>query len=72
MALLPLKDDNPLKRIPFQFGTVTFMAVCIAAFFWQLSLGDARDGRYTPTARFRRCCSASRIWRRIWRSFRPR
>ena len=42
MALLPLKDDNPLKRIPFHFGTVTFMAVCIAAFFWQLSLGDAQ------------------------------
>lgn len=43
MALLPLKDDNPLKRIPFQFETVPFMAVCIAVFLWQLSLGEGQD-----------------------------
>lgn len=44
MALLPLKDYNPLKRIPYQFVTVALMAACVATFFWQLSLG-AGDGR---------------------------
>jgi len=42
--LLPLKDDNPLKRIPFQYVTVVFIAVCCLVFLWQLSLGES-DGR---------------------------
>ncbi|MSO91800.1 MAG: rhomboid family intramembrane serine protease [Rhodospirillales bacterium] len=37
--LLPLKDDNPLKRIPFQYVTVATIATCVAVFLWQLSLG---------------------------------
>ncbi len=42
--LLPLKDDNPIKRIPFQYVTVILIALCVAVFLWQLSLGEA-DGR---------------------------
>lgn len=38
--LLPLKDDNPLKRIPFQYVTVAFIAICVLVFLWQLSLGE--------------------------------
>ena len=41
MALIPLKDDNPLRRIGFQYMTVALMAVCTAVFLWQLSLGGA-------------------------------
>ncbi|NQU55830.1 MAG: rhomboid family intramembrane serine protease [Rhodospirillales bacterium] len=42
--LLPLKDDNPLKRIPFQYVTVAFIAACVLVFLWHLSLG-AEAGR---------------------------
>jgi membrane associated rhomboid family serine protease len=38
--LLPLKDDNPLKRIPYQYVTVALIAICAAVFLWQLSLGE--------------------------------
>ena len=39
--LLPLKDDNSLKRIPFQYVTVAFIGICVLVFLWQLSLGEA-------------------------------
>ena len=42
MALLPIKDDNPLNRIQFQYVTVALIAVCIAVFLWEVSLGDQR------------------------------
>ena len=38
MALIPLKDDNPLTRIPFQYLTVAFIGACVAVFLWQVSL----------------------------------
>ncbi len=38
--LLPLKDDNPLKRIPFQYVTVAFIGICVLVFLLQLSLGE--------------------------------
>jgi membrane associated rhomboid family serine protease len=41
MVFLPLKDDNPLKFIGFQFATVTLMAINTAVFVWQQSLGEA-------------------------------
>jgi membrane associated rhomboid family serine protease len=40
MAILPLKDDNDLKRISFQYVTVGLIATCVAVFLWQLSLGE--------------------------------
>jgi membrane associated rhomboid family serine protease len=40
MVFLPLKDDNPLKFIWFQFATVTLIVVNVAVFFWQQSLGE--------------------------------
>lgn len=36
--LLPLHDDNPLKRIRFGYLTVAFIAACVAVFLYQLSL----------------------------------
>ena len=42
MAILPLKDDNDLKRISFQYVTVSLIAACGAGFLWQLSLGEAQ------------------------------
>ena len=38
MALLPLKDDNPLTRIPFQYVTLVLIGACVAVFLWQVSL----------------------------------
>lgn len=38
--LLPLKDDNPLRRIPLQYVTIAFIAINVAVFLWQLSLGE--------------------------------
>ncbi len=36
--LLPLYDSNPKHRIPFQYVTVAFMALCVLVFLWQQSL----------------------------------
>ena len=41
MVFLPLKDDNPLKFIWFQFVTVGLIAINTIVFIWQDSLGDA-------------------------------
>jgi membrane associated rhomboid family serine protease len=40
MVFLPLKDDNPLKFIWFQFTTVTLILVNVIVFVWQDSLGE--------------------------------
>jgi len=34
--MLPLKDDNPVERVPFVGYTV--LGLCVAVFFWQISL----------------------------------
>ena len=39
--LLPLKDDNPLKVIPFQYVTVGIIVVCAAVFLLQLGAEGA-------------------------------
>lgn len=36
--MFPLHDDNPTKTFPFV--TITILLACVAAFFWQLSLGS--------------------------------
>jgi len=35
--VIPLHDDNPTQTFPFL--TVTFIAICILVYFWQVSLG---------------------------------
>ena len=42
--LMPLYDNNPKHRIPFQFVTVALIAACVLVFLWQQSLGP-RGGR---------------------------
>lgn len=37
---LPLKDENPLRVIPYQLVTVALIATCVLVFLWQLSLGE--------------------------------
>lgn len=37
---LPLKDDNPLRVIPYQLVTLLLIATCVAVFVWQQLLGD--------------------------------
>ena len=39
--LLPLKDINPLRVIPFQFVTVATIALCAVVFLWQIALPEA-------------------------------
>ena len=41
MVFLPLKDDNPLKFIRFQFATVALILINTAVFVWQQSLGES-------------------------------
>lgn len=56
MVFLPLKDDNPLKFIWFQFVTVGLIIVNVIVFIWQDSLGEAgliqvaQSAGVTPTA----------------------
>lgn len=38
MVFLPLKDDNPLKIISFQYGTLMLFAINLLVFIWQDSL----------------------------------
>ena len=41
---VPLYDSNPTHRIPFQYVTVVFIAVCVLVFLWQVTL-DPRDAQ---------------------------
>ncbi len=41
--IIPLKDDNPLHRIPFQYVTVALIAACIIVWLVQWLGGDAFD-----------------------------
>ena len=56
MVFLPLKDDNPLKFIWFQFVTVALIIINVIVFIWQDSLGEAglvlvaQNAGVTPTA----------------------
>ena len=44
--LLPLHDDNPLRRIRFGYFTVAFIAACVLVFGYQLSLPDREASRF--------------------------
>ncbi len=44
MVLLPLYDDNPHHRIPYQYVTVGIIVVTVLVFLIQSSM-DGRDGR---------------------------
>ena len=41
--LLPLKDSNPLKVIPFQLVTVAIIALCVGVFAWQALLPEQAE-----------------------------
>ena len=41
--LLPLHDTNPLKHIRFQYVTVGMIALCVAVFVFQLTLGERSE-----------------------------
>jgi membrane associated rhomboid family serine protease len=43
MALFPVSDDNPLRTVSFQYVTVTLIALNVAVFLWEISLGSALD-----------------------------
>ncbi len=43
MALFPLKDDNPLKNVSFQYVTVTLIALNVVLFLWELTQGTKMD-----------------------------
>jgi len=38
--LLPIKDSNPVKVIPFQLVTVTIIVLCVGVFAWQATLPE--------------------------------
>jgi membrane associated rhomboid family serine protease len=58
MVFLPLKDDNPLKVIPFQFMTITLIVINIIVFMWQDVMGEkgivdvAMNAGVIPTSLF--------------------
>ncbi len=49
---LPLKDDNPLEIIPFQYVTITFIVTCVAVFIYQVTLGDVAGYEFVLDAGF--------------------
>jgi membrane associated rhomboid family serine protease len=46
VAILPVRDDNPLVHTRFPFITVTIIGVCVALFAWQLFLSPAAGERF--------------------------
>lgn len=44
--LLPLHDENPLKRIRFGYLTVAIIAACVVVFLYQLSLPEREATRF--------------------------
>lgn len=40
MVFLPLKDDNPLRVISFQYMTITLIVINVLVFLWQSSAGE--------------------------------
>jgi Uncharacterized membrane protein (homolog of Drosophila rhomboid) len=43
--LIPIKDDNPTHRVRYPYVTVGLIATCIAAYLWQLTLGEIDEAR---------------------------
>ena len=50
MVFLPLKDDNPLKVISFQYATLLLIAINVFVFIWQDSLVEAELVRIAMSA----------------------
>ncbi len=50
MVFLPLKDDNPLKVISFQYATLMLIAINVFVFIWQDSLVEAELVRIAMSA----------------------
>lgn len=50
MVFLPLKDDNSLKFIGFQFSTVMLIAINCAVYAWQASMGEQQFVGVVETA----------------------
>ena len=44
MPMLPLKDDNPVVYIRFQYVTLVFIGLCLGVFIWQLGLDETALG----------------------------
>lgn len=44
--LLPFKDENPLRIIPFQVVTVGLIAACVLTFLWQSTFSEAETARF--------------------------
>lgn len=44
--LLPLHDENPLRRIRFGYLTVAIIAACVVVFFYQLFLKPSEAARF--------------------------
>lgn len=44
--LLPLHDDNPLKRIRFQYITLVIIVACAAIFLYQVALPNGADREF--------------------------
>jgi membrane associated rhomboid family serine protease len=45
-VLLPLHDENPLKRIRFQYVTVAVIAACVLVFLYQVTLPPKEAQRF--------------------------
>jgi membrane associated rhomboid family serine protease len=50
MVFLPLKDDNKLRYISFQFTTVILIVINVLVFMWQDSQGDAGLVKFAMSA----------------------
>ena len=50
MVFLPLKDDNPLRIISFQYGTLMLFAINLYVFIWQDSLVETELVRVAMAA----------------------
>ena len=44
--LLPLHDDNPLRRIRFGWWTAGFIAACVLVFLYQMTLPEREAMRF--------------------------
>ena len=42
MVFLPIKDDNPLRSIKFQYATLLLIAINLFVFIWQDSLAESQ------------------------------
>lgn len=43
--LIPVKDDNPTRRLSYPYVTVGLIAACVLVYVWQASLGSIDEAR---------------------------